>query len=330
MDPVTHTAVGFAIAQAGAKRLTKNWAWVIFFAAGAPDIDGIPFLPGNINVLDWHRHFTHSLLFSPIMALAVVLGVKYVLRRELHFRGALLLAWLGVLSHDVIDLLTYRGTRALLPFSDQHFALQIESFFDPVLYFLLSLVFLIPLLSNLVNGEIGARKATGAATAWIMLTLCLLWFGVRYTARQQAITELSSRIYDGAAPTRVDALPSYNPARFLGLVEGDAFQKLLDVNLFSYFDPEEAQTLHRQIPTTEQGRAIQAASTTRSAQIFLAWAHWPRTLVTRIDGDTRWVVVLEEVVIEPYRTRPRVIIRLDERYAIQSEVYERSKGSTGF
>lgn len=329
MDPVTHTAIGFTIAQAGAKRLTRNWAWVVFFAFSAPDVDVLPFLPGNIDVLNWHRHFTHALFFAPLMALAVVVGVKYVLRREIAFRGAFLLALTGVIAHDLTDFLTHRGTRIFLPFSDRAFALQIESFFDPVIYALLGIGIAIPFLSNLVSGEIGAKKSTGRATAIIMLTLCVFWWGARYTFRQQALSELSSRVYDGVAPRRVDVVPTYQPFRFQGLIDGGAFFKILDVDLLDYFDPEDGQKIYRPLLGVEASRALGIAASSHSTQIFLAWARWPRWQVTGLDGDTRWVVVFEDIAVVKKSTRPTVIIRLSEAYAIQSEVYERSKSSTG-
>ena len=330
MDPVTHTAVGFAIAQAGAKKLTKNWAWVMFLAASAPDVDVLFFFPWNINVLDWHRHFTHAPLFSPLLAAAVVIGAKYVLRREIEVRGAFLLALIGILAHHLVDMLTYRGTRLFLPFSDEQFGLKIESFFDPVLYLIFVLGFAAPFLSNLVNGEIGARRGSGALAAWLMLISASGWIWVRHSFKEQALAELSSRIYEGAAPRRVDVMPTYHPVRFLAYVEGDQFQKLLDVDLLDYFDPEAGQTLYKQVPSVAAGKALRIAATTRSAQVFLAWARWPRTMVTRLDGETRWVVVIEEMLVEKHRSRPRLIVKLDENYAIQSEEYERSKSTTGF
>jgi len=74
---------------------------------------------------------------------------------------------------------------------------------------------------------------------------------------------------------------------------------------------------------------LRVASASRSGQIFLAWARWPRSQVTRLDGKTRWVVVWEELAVPANATRARVIIRLGEDYAIESEVYERAKSTTG-
>jgi inner membrane protein len=329
MDPLTHTAVGFTLAQAGAKRWTPNWKWVIFLASGAPDADTIPFLPGNVEILTWHRHFTHALAFAPLVALAVVLFVRYVLRREVRFWGAWGLATLGVVAHDLIDLCTYRGIRILLPFDDRFHALGVESFFDPVLYALLGLGLAGPFLSNLVNSEIGARKSSGQAAAWVTVALVLCWLGGRWMLKEQALAELNSRVYNGWAPRRVAAMASHNPLRFYGFVEGPGMHRLLEVNLVEYFDPEAGQTLYHQVFSEGAGRALRTASASRAAQVFLSWARWPRPLVTRLDGDTRWVVVWEELAVESFRTRAKVIIRLDENYAIQSEVYERAKSSAG-
>ncbi len=329
MDPLTHAAIGFTLAQAGAKRWTPNWKWVIFLASGAPDADTIPFLPGNVNVLTWHRHFTHALVFAPLVALAVVLFVRYVLRRELHFWGALSLATLGVVAHDLIDLCTYRGTRILLPFDDRFHALGLESFFDPVLYALLVLGLAGPMLSNLVNSEIGARKSSGRLAAWLTIVLVVSWLAGRAVLREQALAELNSRVYDGWAPRRAEVMATYNPFRFHAFVEGPGMQRLLDVDLFQYFDPEQGQTLYRRAFSEGEGKALRVASGSHSGQVFLSWAQWPRPLVTRLDGNTRWVVVWEELAVESFRSRAKVIVRLGEDYAIQSEIYERAKTAAG-
>ncbi|MCX6611261.1 MAG: metal-dependent hydrolase [Acidobacteria bacterium] len=329
MDPVTHTAVGLTIAQAGGKRLTENWAWVIVLAASAPDGDFFFARYGSLDILPWHRNFTHSLAFAPVLALAVVVFVRYVLRREVQLRGAFVLALLGVLSHDLLDFLTFRGTRLLMPFSDEVFALQIASYRDPGFYVLLALGFAVPMLSNLVNQEIGSKKSSGIVSAWVSICLCVTWFVGRFLFHEQAVAELNSRIYNGRSATRVEALATMNPFRFVGLVDSQDFQKILEVHLLEAFDPEDGQPLYRPVPSVEAGRALRIAGNTRSAQIFLAWSRWPRWQVIRMDGETRWVVSIEDIATEPDQKRPRVVIKLDENYAIQSEVYERVKGFLG-
>lgn len=313
----------------GAKRWTRNWGWVVLGASNAPDIDGAFFLPGNVNVLDWHRHFTHSLAGAPLMAAITLLIAKFVLRREIDWKGAFGLGLICVLAHDLVDTLTYRGTRLFLPLDDAHQHLSFMPFFDPVLYLILGLGFAAPFLSNLVSGEIGARRSTGALAAWFAMIGAWGWLGARYALKEQAVAELNSRIYEGASAYRVDAFPLYHPLRFVGLVEGAGFKKVFDLNLVEYFDSEGGEIYRDQQLSVPAGLALQKAGTTHTAQTFLAWARWPRVLVTRYDGDTRWVVVMEELAREPYKSRARVIIKLDEKYAIQSEIYERAKGPAG-
>lgn len=325
MDPVTHTAVGFTIGQAGGKRLTPNWQWIVFFAASVPDVDTLVFLTGNIDVLNWHRHFTHAIFFAPLMALTVVLGVKYVFRRAIDFMGAWKLSTICVLSHIFIDWLTFRGARIFLPFDDRAYSLKIEWFQDPVLYLLLGLGLGIPLLSRLVSDEIGGKRSSGVVTMWIFIVLSFCWFGTRYVLREQALSEVASRIYEGAAPKRMDVFPGFNPLQFEALVDGGDFIKIIDVNLLEYFDPEGGHTYYRPKPSVSSGMAMQAAGATHAAQVFTAWARWPRWQVNNYDGENAWAVVIEELATEPLRTHPRVVIRLDDKYGVQTQVYERGK-----
>lgn len=327
MDPVTHTAVGFSIGQAGGKRFTPNWQWIVFFAASVPDVDTLLFLSGDVDVLNWHRHFTHAIFFAPLMALAVVIGVRYALRRAIDFVGAWKLATICVLSHIFIDWLTFRGARIFLPFDDRAYSLKIEWFQDPVLYLLLGLGLGIPLLARLVSDEIGAKRGSGIATMWIFIVLSFCWFGTRYVLREQALSEVASRVYEGAAPKRFDVFPGFNPTRFVALVDGGAFIKAIDVNLLEYFDPEGGQTYYRPNPNAASGLALQAAGATHMAQVFTAWARWPRWQVSHYEGESAWAVVIEELASEPDRTRPRVVIRLSDKYGVQSESYQHGKRS---
>lgn len=329
MDPLTHTLVGFTVCKAGVGRYTKNWPWVMFFAGSAPDIDAIPFVSGDPNILNWHRHFMHSYAFAPVLALVMVIGVKYVLRRDVDFKGAYIVSLFGIIAHILVDTLTYRGARIFWPFTDEHIGLKVQSFMDPVLYLILGLGLCVPLFSNLVSGEIGAKRATGQVSAIIALLASCLWFGARHEFQLTALAEMNSRVYMGEAPKRVDAVPQWNPAEFVGLVEGEKFFKVFDVNLLEYFDPEGGETIYKQVYNPESSMAVRTAGAAWGGSIFMAWARWPRPIVTRVDGDTRWVVVIEDLVAEKVRSRAKITIKLDEKYKVQSEVYARSKSASG-
>lgn len=331
MDPLTHSLFGLTIAQAGPKRFSPHWIVLTILASSAPDCDSIFYFTQDTRHLEYHRHFTHSLAAIPILAFLTAAFVKLVLRLKIPWRGSFLLACLGVLSHDFLDYLTFRGSRLLLPFDDSFHSLKIQGFIDPVLLTLLCLAFVIPFLSGLVAGEIGARRGSGRLTATIVLVLCLCWFYSRSLLRQMALGEVQARVYEGAVPRRADVLPTINPIAFDVLVECDAFQKELSLNLLDFYDSEDAQTWFKPQPGVEAGQALNAASKDPLLQSFLAWSRWPHWRVVSFglnqslptDKQGRWVVIVRELASSRTQTPAQVILVLSDEYKILEKRYER-------
>ncbi len=330
MDPLTHSLFGLVLGKSGLHRRTPSWPWIAIIASNAPDLDSVfePF--ADLRHLVWHRHFTHSLFFLPLVALFSLLIVRYILRRPLEWRAAFFFALFCTGGHVFCDWLTYRGERLFLPFDASLWHLQTQWLIDPVLISLLVLALGIPFLSKLVSGEIGAKSGSGAITAIVMLCLCGGWFYTRFLIRQAALAELNSRVYEGLAPRRIDVLPTANPLRFQGLVETDTAFKEIPIDLREYFDPEDGQTYFKPVFTAESGRAAQLAGAVPEVQSFLSWAHWPRWQVQRYDGEARWVVLVEELAFENHRTHPRVVVKLNERYQVLETTYEAAQRKTSF
>ncbi len=137
MDPFTHSALGAAVAGviAGKKELPR--APVYGALAGAlPDMDIIPTLfMGSLSQLDFHRGFTHSILFallaSPILGFIINRAtVKY--RANTRFWFWTILVFFALLSHIAIDCLTSYGTRIFIPFSDYRVAFGTIAIVDPL------------------------------------------------------------------------------------------------------------------------------------------------------------------------------------------------------
>ena len=135
MDPITQGAFGaiFAQTQGRAKDLAK--AAVIGGIAGmAPDLDVLirsdedPLL-----VLEYHRQFTHSLLFIPFGGLIVSLLLYPFAGRwfDISFLQTLLWCIIGYATHGLLDGCTSYGTQLLWPLSDKRFAWDIISIIDP-------------------------------------------------------------------------------------------------------------------------------------------------------------------------------------------------------
>lgn len=309
--------------------MTPSAGWIALIASNAPDGDSI-FEPLNdLRHLEWHRHFTHSFFFAPLVGLASVAFVKYVLRRPVEWRGAWIFATACSVAHVCCDLLTFRGVRALLPFSDWRGGVRSQGLFDPVLVGILFLALAIPFLSNLVSSEIGAKRSRGNVVAILMLMLAGGWFYARYLFRESAMNELRGRVYESLTPRRVDVWPLAHPLKFVGYVETDASFKEIDIDLLDYFDPESGQTYFKPVFSLESGRAAEKAGTDRKLQRFLSWARWPRWQVNRYDGEARWVVAVEELAFERHRTRPRVIVSMNERYEILESKYEAARDRGG-
>src|SRR5258707_13248909 len=99
MDNLTHTAVGLFLSRAGLKNWTPRATAILMLASNAPDIDVLSAARGSLNYLHYHRHWTHSLLAMPVMALLPVLLVWLVGRQPISWVRAYLASMIAVASH---------------------------------------------------------------------------------------------------------------------------------------------------------------------------------------------------------------------------------------
>jgi inner membrane protein len=138
MDPLTHATLGIAVALAASPRGASlpSIALAGFAAGTLPDTD--IFLHSNTDPLfsiEYHRHFTHSVLFSPIIALIGSALAWLTLRccwKPSPYHPMIFPAWLAALSHLFCDLWTSYGTRIAWPFNNDRYALDWISVIDPL------------------------------------------------------------------------------------------------------------------------------------------------------------------------------------------------------
>jgi len=278
------------LARAGLDRYTPRAAWILLLAANAPDIDVVSAFGGSLNYLHYHRHLTHSLLMLPVLSLLCVLLVRLVSRKPVNWVGAYSIALIGVASHLLLDLTNVYGVRLLLPFSATWLRLDITGVIDFWIWGALLVALFAPMLSRLVNSEIGAtgprRGGAGRGFAIFAISFLVLYDGSRYFAHARAIEILESRIYSGAAPRRVAAFPTANIWGWRGLAEtGDAFN-FQDVNLLGEFDPTTGRVFYKPEPSP----ALEAARRNPIFQQYLQFAQFPYWQLTPADdpeGATR-------------------------------------------
>jgi inner membrane protein len=133
MDNLTHSLVGALIGQMGLKRKTGLAMPTLIIAANIPDIDAVATLLGGQQHLALRRGLTHgpiAMLVLPLMLWGIMLafdrwqtqrGKRPEKRLPLHKGWLLALAYIGCLSHPLLDWFNSYGIRLLEPFSSQWF-----------------------------------------------------------------------------------------------------------------------------------------------------------------------------------------------------------------
>lgn len=110
-------------------------------AAEIPDIEAFTFLD-QATYLTWHRAFTHSFFFAPVMALLAV-GIVWLFYRSIPWKKAYPLALLAVLTHILSDLFNTWGTGIGEPFIQGRYSLGILPIVDGVILLIFALAFAI-------------------------------------------------------------------------------------------------------------------------------------------------------------------------------------------
>jgi inner membrane protein len=87
--------------------------------------------------IEYHRHFTHSLVFIPIGAAIAWLLLWALLSRRIAAGRLYLFCLLGYSMSGVLDACTSYGTHLLWPFSDERVSFNIISIIDPLFTFIL-------------------------------------------------------------------------------------------------------------------------------------------------------------------------------------------------
>ena len=199
MDPVSHGLLGASLAQLRGAAGRLPLALALGAAAGlAPDLDVLIRSSSDpLLLLEYHRAFTHSLLFAPLGALACAALFHRWARAYLAFRRNYLFCLLGYTSHCLLDACTSYGTQLLWPFSSERVAWSIVSVVDPA--------FTLPLLGLVVLAV--RRGRTTYALAAVVWALVYLELGAIQLQRAETVGLAHAR-ERGHTPARLEAKPA--------------------------------------------------------------------------------------------------------------------------
>ena len=273
MDNLSHSLTGLALARAGLNRIAPRASLLLVLSANLPDIDVVTLFKGQFAYLQAHRGLTHSLLAIPFLAIASVLLTSAICRQRLPWLKAWLVCCIGVGSHLLLDWTNIYGIRPLIPFSMQWFHLDLNSLTDGPVLLVLGLAAGWPLLSRLVGGEIGeGKRSAGRGIALAVLLLVVGFEVCRFYLHRRALAQLDSRLYEGAQPVEVAALPTpINPFLWRGIVVTDTMFSQFSVNTLGQLNTDSAKSFFR-VPPSE---SIAGAGRTPEFSYFLYFARFP-------------------------------------------------------
>ena len=200
MDPISQGTLGGLVPTAVWKPNQIRTCVVLGCLAGlAPDLDVfISSTSDPLLFLEYHRQFTHALLFIPVGALFVATICYPVSRRWMRFKHSYLVCLLGYGTHGLLDSCTTYGTQLFWPFSDYRVAWNVVSIIDPILT--------VPLLLLLIIAVVKKRPAFArVGVAWLVLYLS---FGL--IQHERAIQEgLRLAQERGHSTTMLSAKPTF-------------------------------------------------------------------------------------------------------------------------
>ncbi|MFK8047563.1 MAG: metal-dependent hydrolase [Halioglobus sp.] len=202
MDPLTQGVLGASLPQASAKSSEVRAAGLLGFLAGmSADLDVLIRSSADpLLFLEYHRQFTHALIFIPIGGLlcAALLYPLLGKRRQLSFATCFKYCMLGYATHALLDSCTTYGTMLFWPFSDVRIAWNTVSIIDPL--------FTGPILVLVVLAAKKKREFYGRLA--VLWALCYLSLGV---LQRNAAVDMGNEIAAsrGHVPISLEAKPSF-------------------------------------------------------------------------------------------------------------------------
>ena len=207
MDNLTHSLVVWTLGQTGLKNRSRKGLAALILGANAPDIDvflgWVPWAP-----LATHRGWTHSFFGGVLVLPALTAGLLWLLDRwqvgrggtfksglEMHFGWLVALAYVGCLTHPLLDWQTDYAIQLFSPFSNRWYHNDSLFIIDPWIWLMLGL------------GGWLSRRREKAARDWRRPAIAAALAVTLYICANGALSDRARQAPIAAAPyARPDAL----------------------------------------------------------------------------------------------------------------------------
>jgi inner membrane protein len=283
MDNLCHTLVGAALAEAGLRRKTPLATATLLIGANIPDVDGILYwLNRPVDALGFRRGWTHGILAMavwPFVLTGIMLAWDRWARRRGHPervpavpRALLLLSFVSVLTHPLLDLCNTYGVRLLMPFSGHWFHGDTLFIVDPWMWLALGLGYLVARelrRRGAARPDWPARAALALAGTYIVL-MAASNLVARDIVRRAAAAE-------GGAPVgrlMVSPLP-LDPFRRNVVIARDGTYEMGSFDWLHRPHYRREGPLVQRYTGADAPAARAAAAATPTGRIFLGWARFP-------------------------------------------------------
>ena len=322
MDPIAHSLVGASLSETRLKRLTTLATPTLVLAANAPDIDIVSAAAGQDFSLGFRRGWTHGVLAMAILPLVLVglilladRGVSRLTHRPPRARPGplIVLSYIGVLTHPLLDWLNTYGIRLLMPFEDRWFYGDALFIVDPWVWLLAGTVVVLANTQTakgrtawLVTGVAVTALVTGATAVsaaarglWVTGVVTIIcvrsWGGAQHQLPRVATVCLASAMLYIAAMVASSRLASHQASEWLAQ-RGDVGSVImagpLPANPFgwdivvadeshyhflelNWLRPDRLQVAGPSIPRGPDGPIIAAALTAPHIQGVITWMRFP-------------------------------------------------------
>lgn len=148
-------------------------------AAMFPDSDIIIRSENNpLLSLQYHRHFTHALVFVPFGAAIVAAIAWLIFRAKLTYRQLYAFCFCGMATHGMLDSMTNYGTHLFWPFTNRRESWSIISIIDPIFTF------------TMIGLLIAALRTRARRFVAIAILFALSYWSFGYTQREKATAQM--------------------------------------------------------------------------------------------------------------------------------------------
>jgi|TARA_B110000037_G_scaffold191842_1_gene225625 inner membrane protein len=201
LDPLTQGVLGAALPQSLSKKKSLIVIGFLGFLSGlAPDLDVLIRSENDpLLFLEFHRQFTHSLIFIPVGGFICASFLFFLIakRFDISFKDTWIYSTLGYGTHGLLDACTSYGTLLFWPFSQTRIAWNNISIIDPL--------FTIPILILIVMAGLKQKRIFSvAALIWAVFYLSL---GIYQKSEAIKIGKKIAKDR-GHSVIRIDAKPS--------------------------------------------------------------------------------------------------------------------------